>query len=292
MLKNTLFIFASILLCISTQAFSQQGNQHSEHMAQDHANATDLSKRPRRPAFYAELEPLGTIEQDKPITFRLTIKKQKDEIAKHKDFKVVHGRRLHLMSVNKDLIDYQHIHPRPDDLDGEAIYEFELTPTQAGTYQLYADVLTAKDQTNYLLPVVFKVPGKQQQAVLAQNIAAGEMQIQSFGEELTFKASIEPSPIRAGENTMLNITVTQHGDPYRRLEPTMQAYAHLVGFSECLSTMIHAHPMGEKLTSSSQRGGPNLMFHLVFPTAGKYRMFLQVKSDGEDVFVPFDVNVM
>lgn len=286
MLKKGNIFFMTLLLAFSGASFSQQTNQHD-----DHAVAA-LSDTPRQPAYVAEVEPLTPIALGKPATLKLTIKQQNGNIAKHKDFKVMHGRRLHLMSVNKDLRDYQHMHPRPEDLDGEAVYEFEVVPTQGGTYQLYADVVDASDGTNYLLPVTFFVPGQQQKPVIAENLEPGEIQKQGFADGLTFKASIKPTPVVAGENLMLDITVSQNGDPFRRLEPTMQAFAHLVGFSENLDTMIHAHPMGEKLTSPSQRGGPNLMFHLVFPSAGKYRLFLQIKVEGEDVFVPFDVEVI
>lgn len=296
MLKNPLLLFfVSLFLAFSGHAQTHPTNLsefEAEH-SHNHGTATDLSKRPRRPVYYAELEPMNEIQIDGPVLFRLTIKKQKNETAKHKDFKVMHGRRLHLMLLNTDLTDYMHIHPQPEDLDGDAVYEFEVTPSKPGVYQMYADVVTADGSVNYILPLSFTVPpGTSATPELAQNIAPGEIQREGFANGLTFKATMDPTPVKAGENIMLDITVSKDDEPYRRLEPTMQAYAHLVGFTEDLDVMIHAHPMGEKLTSSSQRGGPNLMFHLVFPKPGGYRLFLQVKSEGEDVFVPFDVNVM
>jgi hypothetical protein len=290
-LKNLLLFFAALTLLIVKPVFAEQGNQHNHASMHDQSTFTDISKRPRRPAYYAELEPLGCIEQNKPVKFRLTIKKQKNQIAAHKDFRVTHGRRLHLLSINKDLQDYRHLHPRPDDLDSKAIYEFEVTPTQSGTYYIYADVLTQEDNVNYILPVAFDVPGKQQPAIVADNIAPGEIQNEAFADGFTFTATTSPDAIKAGESIMLDVTVSRDGKAYRRLEPTMQAYAHLVGFDESLGTLVHSHPMGEKLTSSSQRGGPNLQFHLVFPSKGKYRLYLQIKAEGKDIFVPFDVNV-
>jgi hypothetical protein len=91
---------------------------------------------------------------------------------------------------------------------------------------------------------------------------------------------------------MLSITVKQGDELFRKLEPTMQAYAHLVGFSANRSQLIHAHPMGEEPRSSNQRGGPNLKFGVEFPKPGNYRLFLQIKVEGKDVFVPFDVKVI
>ncbi len=259
-------------------------------LADDYPDASTLPKKIRKPAYYAEIEPLSPLQQNQTILLKLTIKNTKGEVVKHKDFKVVHGRRIHLMSVNKDLQDYRHLHPRPNNDNEDAIYEVELTPTQGGTYQMYVDAVGQSDGVNYLLPVSIFVPGEQQDPVFTQS-KPGTIQAHASAEGLEFDATIDPTPIQAGKNYMLYMTVSQKGEPYRELEPTMQAFAHLIGFNEDLTTLLHAHPMGEKLTSPSQRGGPNLTFHLVFPTAGKYRLFLQIKSDDKDIFVPFDVDV-
>jgi hypothetical protein len=71
----------------------------------------------------------------------------------------------------------------------------------------------------------------------------------------------------------------------------MQSFAHLVGFSENRETVIHVHPLGEEPRSPNQRGGPSLKFHIMFTKPGWYRLFVQLKAEDKDVFVPIDVMV-
>jgi hypothetical protein len=49
--------------------------------------------------------------------------------------------------------------------------------------------------------------------------------------------------------------------------------------------------MGEEPENNDARGGPELDFHLSFPTSGFYRLFVQVQIEGKNVFVPLDVQV-
>lgn len=96
---------------------------------------------------------------------------------------------------------------------------------------------------------------------------------------------------RAGSAVMGNITVTKDGKPFNQLEPVMGAFAHVVGFGEDYSSVLHIHPMGKEPTSDTERGGPKLDFHIEPKTAGVVKLFAQVRIDGKDIFAPFGMLV-
>ena len=90
---------------------------------------------------------------------------------------------------------------------------------------------------------------------------------------------------------MGKITVSKDGKPFTQLEPVMGAYAHIVGFSEDRKTVVHIHPMGEEPMNASDRGGPELSFHIEPGKSGFNKLFAQVRVDGKDVFAPFGIIV-
>jgi hypothetical protein len=74
------------------------------------------------------------------------------------------------------------------------------------------------------------------------------------------------------------------------LEPYMGAYAHIVGISEDLHTVLHAHPDSVK-AESEKVGGPDLHFSIRPPRLGFYRLFVQVKRRGKIQSMPFGFRV-
>jgi hypothetical protein len=240
--------------------------------------------------YSVELKPLRPLTVNSPSNMELRILNSSGQPVKHKNFKVTHGQRIHTLIIDPSLTDYQHIHMRPDDFNSQALYEFTLLPRQAGDYKLTVDVVDQKNK-QYFLETTFNVPGTAKTPSFDPKLAKGSMQETAQAEGLTFTALVD-GPIRAKQHVMLNITVKKNDELFRKLEPTMQAYAHLIGFNADRSKLMHAHPMGEEPRSNNQRGGPNLKFGLEFPTPGKYRVFLQVRVAGKDIFVPFDVSVI
>ncbi|MFI4956354.1 MAG: hypothetical protein ACHQAX_03995 [Gammaproteobacteria bacterium] len=210
--------------------------------------------------------------------------------AQYTDFTVNHGKRVHLIIIDPSLTDYHHLHPERTRKDSLAIYSVAFTPTMAGQYELVADVTPRQDNAQRFLTASFDVPGTAQ-APHFKPLSVGAIQSEGTAATLTFQTEID-QPLRAGQATMLNITVKDsEGNLFRDLEPLMQAFAHLIGFSEDRSHVMHAHPMGREVTAENARGGPNLMFHVTFPTPGYYRLFLQVRVQDNVLTLPLDARV-
>lgn len=294
-----LSVFALVLVaCTSkpiteTKPVEQPPALAKQNHAQHHPKPVKQDKSVKvstQVPYVIELKPLRPLTLNSPSNIELKVVNPSGEPVKHKNFKVMHGQRIHTLIIDPSLTDYQHIHMRPDDFNGPAVYEFTFVPRQTGDYKLYLDVVDQKNK-HYFLETNFNVPGTAQSPNFDRKLAKGSMQSTVQAQGLTFTAETE-GPIRAKQHVMLNITVKKDGELFRKLEPTMQAYAHLIGFNADRSKIMHAHPMGEEPRSSNQRGGPNLKFGLEFPTAGNYRMFLQIRVSGKEIFVPFDVSVL
>jgi hypothetical protein len=210
--------------------------------------------------------------------------------AQYTDFAVSHGKRIHVMIVDPSLTDYHHLHPERTRKDSLAIYAVPFTPHLAGDYELVTDVTPRADNQQRFLRASFDVPGTAK-APQFKPLAVGTIQSEGTAGGLSFHTEID-HPLRAGQATMLNVTVQDsQGNLFRELEPLMQAFAHLIGFSEDRSQTMHAHPMGREVTALNARGGPNLMFHVTFPTPGYYRLFLQVRVQDNVLTLPLDARV-
>lgn len=109
-----------------------------------------------------------------------------------------------------------------------------------------------------------------------------------------FNLSIENNQtLKTGQTAMLVVKVTKpDGQPSDNLEPIMAAFAHGVGFPRDLSSVMHVHPMGKEPQNDSDRGGPELKFHIVPEKPGWLKFYAQVQIDGHSKFAGFGLRVL
>lgn len=213
---------------------------------------------------------LTKIKDDKPITLS--------------DLKEAHTKKVHLLIIDDSLTDYHHIHPEATKEPG--VYQFEWAPKTKGNYKLWADLVPV--DTNEQQYVAFDLIKDNK----AKAIIDKKTSMQSTIDEYNFKLSFDKDKLVAGNAAMGKLTVTDaKGEPVKTLEPVMAAYAHIVGFSEDLKSVVHIHPMGTEPTKDTDRGGPELDFHLETNTPGFIKLFAQVKLNGKELFVPFGINI-
>jgi hypothetical protein len=77
---------------------------------------------------------------------------------------------------------------------------------------------------------------------------------------------------RQGDETMLSYTISRAGQPVA-VEPYLGASGHLVALRAGDLAYLHVHPMDSK-----ERG--RIAFAAHYPSAGRYRLFLQFKAAG------------
>ena len=167
------------------------------------------------------------------------------------------GVRMHLIVVRRDLTGYQHLHPT---LEGDGRWQTELTLPEAGVYRAYADFERNGKKT--VLASDLFVAG--QFTPLALPAPASSVEVDGYRVELDGHAE-------AGTETTITYRVTRAGEPVD-VEPYLGAAGHLVALREGDLAYLHVHPLAERLGEIS--------FAATFPTAARYRLFLQFKDAG------------
>jgi hypothetical protein len=190
------------------------------------------------------------------------------------DFDVEHERRMHLILVRRDMQNFHHLHPRQRE-DGSWAVDFpRLDP---GAYRVFADFSSGGTATTLGSELV--VPGDFRPEPLAEPSAEAHADLAEGGdaahgdEEYSVRVS-GPAPT-AGSTVPFEFTVSRNGRPVDGVEPYLGADGHLVALREGDLAYLHTHPEGEP-------GGPGpIRFQVEYPSAGRYRLFLQFKHAGE-----------
>jgi hypothetical protein len=172
-----------------------------------------------------------------------------------RDFDLEHTKRMHVIVVRRDMTGFQHLHPTQNADGGWSV---PATLRESGSYRVFAD---------------FSVNGKAH--TLADDIAVdGTVLSKPLPAPATvanvdgMKVSLAEGPTKAGAEAQLRFTVTRNGTPVA-IEDYLGAKGHLVALRQGDLASLHVHPDESTLEFMAQ-----------FPTAGRYRLFLQFKVGG------------
>ena len=178
------------------------------------------------------------------------------------DFDVEHERRMHLIVVRRDFVNFQHVHPRQL-VDGTWQVEVDFAP--AGVYRVFADF--SAEGTSLTLATDVFASGEFRSTPLPLARATADA---GNGYEV----SIESHGTKAGASTPVQFTVSRAGRELDSVEPYLGADGHLVALREHDQAYLHTHPQGE-----AGGTGP-ISFEVEYPTPGRYRLFLQFRHGG------------
>lgn len=238
-----------------------------------------------------------------------------------------HGHLMHLFLVRTPGMNYFcHVHP---DRDPNGFFSRDLPNLPAGHYQMFADVVTDSGlavtmvgQTD--LPEISNAPLRGD-----DSIAAEPAQEQTIGMQTTapltdgrmvWERGNDPIHARTALELRFHVEDSK-GEPVTNLEPYMGMAGHLVVLKSDGSVFAHVHPAGsvamaslelaqQSLEASAQTAttnsemagmpgmsmqqtifGPEVSFPYGFPQPGNYRLFVQVKHNGQVQTGVFDVAV-
>jgi hypothetical protein len=165
-----------------------------------------------------------------------------------RDFDVEHTKRMHLIVVRRDMTGFQHLHPtqRPD-----GSWSVPATLPDAGSYRVFADF--SAGEKPYTLADDLTVDG----SVRSQALPAPATSVDVDGLRVALAEDAEKE---------LGFTVTRDGAPVA-IQDYLGAKGHLVALREGDLAFLHVHPDQNRLR-----------FEATFPTAGRYRLFLQFKT--------------
>ena len=231
-----------------------------------------------------------------------------------------HGKLAHLFLVRDDLAGFAHLHPVMRDSN---TFATPLPPLPAGRYRLYADVVHESGLPRTLtdtvdLPVLvgggldpddgWSVPTGEQRADTVTLADGSRMQWIATGR------------LVAGGETTIRVNVFEADGTPATVERYLGMAGHAVITKRDGSVFIHLHPLGTVSPASqntfalrdrgdttpdgrlripaapgdAMHGGPvdgRLGFPYAFPSAGSYRIWVQVKRGGQVLTGARDVEV-
>ncbi|MBS1889490.1 MAG: hypothetical protein JSU06_20130 [Actinobacteria bacterium] len=196
-------------------------------------------------------DPVAAVGHPAPLRFRIV----GDDRKTVREFDLEHTKRMHLIVVRRDLTGFQHLHPTQQP-DGS--WSVPLRLAEPGTYRVFADF--SHGGTPETLATDLQVDGPVSSRTLpppAPVATADGLRVELAGD-----------PAGAGAETELAFTVTRDGRPVA-LADYLGAKGHLVALREGDLAFLHVHPDADRLR-----------FRASFPSAGRYRLFLQFRAEG------------
>jgi hypothetical protein len=205
-------------------------------------------------------------------------------------FDELHERRMHLIVVRRDGTGFRHLHP---EMDGAGTWTTAIRFEEAGVHRAFAD---------------FSVGGEQHTLAVDLFVSGGDFEARplpapaSTGSTDGYEVDLETEGLAAGGPTSLNFSVSQDGRAVDDLEPYLGARGHLVALREGDLAYLHVHPEAVEDAhdvegthdhggSTGGRAGDGIAFAATFPTAGRYRLYLQFRHEGSVRTVEFTVEV-
>ncbi|MGB0371658.1 MAG: hypothetical protein ACPGN3_09915 [Opitutales bacterium] len=246
--------------------------------ATNHAGWIDLTKI--RYPLTMEIDP-GKAEgltPGNPATIHLKFETDGGQSIFPHDLAITHTERMHVMIIDPSLDDYHHVHPVADGASNE--FSFEFTPTEAGEYRVFAEMVPVRTKRQVVALGSIQVNGE---TAPAETSPRFESQV----EDLVFNLNTEE--LRKGRDIPVGISIERADGSDVELELVMGAYGHMVAFDTDRNGYKHMHPVEFPFASTDADG--QLQFLVNLPNAGHYRLYAQVRIDGKDIFAPFDIEI-
>jgi hypothetical protein len=188
------------------------------------------------------------------------------------NFDELHERRMHLIVVRRDGTGFRHLHP---EMDEAGTWSIPIRFEAPGVYRAFAD---------------FSVEGEQHTLAGDLFVSGGEFEARPFPPERPvdstgdYEVRLRAGEPVAGEPTSLSFSVAEGGQAVADLSPYLGAKGHLVALREGDLAFLHVHP-------EEDAEADEIPFAATFPTAGRYRLYLQFKHDGAVQTVEYTVVV-
>ncbi|SIR97847.1 hypothetical protein SAMN05421858_4925 [Haladaptatus litoreus] len=189
------------------------------------------------------------------------------------EFEDSHGELLHLIVVRRDLAHFQHLHP---DIGSNGTCRVEdFTLPEPGVYRAFVDISIAG--RSMTLGFDLFVHGS---ATFESN---PEIARHAMTDEYTVERRTDD--IDANEETQLSFEIHRDDERVSDLQDYLGARGHLVALREGDLAYLHIHPKN----TNTQPG--RVEFGTTFPTPGRYRLYLQIKPDGNLITTHFDIRI-
>ncbi|MCL5024640.1 MAG: FixH family protein [Nitrospirae bacterium] len=281
-----LFISSGFLL--AGYASAQADMEHYEHVAGGQEVIAAVGTEPEN------------LTAGNPATVLFTLKDREGNPVEN--LTIHHDRLLHVVIASQDFTVFAHIHPEDfgpvtPEMKKTGRYPVRFTFPKAGRYIVGLDFAVK----GYLFSRHFllAVEGTPEMGSPKKDLT-GEKRFD--GLDVSFSPA--PGPVVTGKEVVFSYVFKKNGKPVIDLEPYLSAPMHLAVISADLEHFIHTHGelpgmpgMGqhehhmEMKMPASEKFGPKVEVHVVFPTKGLYQIFGQVGHEGRVILTSFMVEV-
>ncbi len=207
-----------------------------------------------------------------------------------KEFAEVHDRLFHFFIISRDMTQFFHEHPVRE-ADGS--FSIEHTIPAAGQYMLFSDFMPVGGGPQMIATPLVTAGFEGDIAASMPNLKPDAMSKTINGVKVNL--DIDPAKVIAGEEADVPIHFADEktGEPVKNLQRYLGAWGHAMMLSEDMTEHVHAHPE-ETLegTTTTDGGGPDLVFHALFPKPGHYRIWVQFQRNNVLSTIPFTVRVL
>jgi hypothetical protein len=207
-----------------------------------------------------------------------------------KEFAEVHDRLFHFFIISRDMTQFFHEHPQIQP-DGSFVIDHVLPV--AGQYMLFSDFMPVGGGPQMIATPLVTAGFDGDIVSSIPNLKPDTPTKTVNGVKVTLQAP--PGHLVAGEeaDVPIHFEDEKSGEPVTNLQRYLGAFGHAMMLSENMVEHVHAHPE-EMLegTAVTEGGGPDLVFHALFPRAGHYRVWVQFQRNDVLSTVPFTVRVL
>lgn len=278
-----------VIVAAGVTGYLAYGNRNKDPMAgMDHSK---MSMDNDSATYSLNLMSGKSYMANKTQMLHFTIKDQDNKVLK--DFDTVHEKKLHLIVVRKDRTNFQHVHPTLDQSSGVFMIEPFTFPTE-GEYRVFADFTPSNAGKDEMGMKMASTPYQDVQVgdvskYTPESLESDKLTSSSNGldtELSTLEGDGGKTDYYAGTILNLAINVEKSGKPYTTLQPYLGALGHMVILGPDLE-FIHAHPLTEYTTNQTGQ----VVFQVTFPKTGKYKLYVQTKSDEQINTTDYNVTV-
>lgn len=203
----------------------------------------------------------------------------------------VHDKLFHLFIVSRDMTQFFHEHPV---LEKDGSFTIEHVIPTPGQYVLFSDFMPVGGGPQLIVTPIVTAGFEGDIASSWPNLKPDTAFVKTANGTIV-DMQIEPAKLIAGEeaDVPIHFEDARTNAPIKDLQRYLGAFGHAMMLSEDMTEHVHAHP--EQMlegTNITEGGGPDLVFHALFPKPGNYRIWLQFQRNNVLSTVPFTVRVL
>lgn len=248
-----------------------------------------IHARPKEPSFQLTLTSKVPAEAGKEVTLTAKIQSLDGKPVLEDHLWLMHTQRVQFLITGPQLADFHHITAKAATVPGE--YTFSFTPAHSGAYRIRAGLTPAETGLPEYPSAELTVAGDRAPPPTDPNASGLLATVEGYRLMLSVTGT-KGHMLRAGTTQMLQLHVQDaSGAPVNRLEPFLQAFAHLHAFYANAETLLQLHPVGGDVLLDDLRGGPSLGFKIFSPQPGPLRIHVQLRIDGKPLLASFQLQV-